>query len=244
MKFRRKSEPPVSESAPETPEASATEPSLEAAPVEDGRTPTPALDGPEVGPFDAEDLPEDDTARIDLGSLLVGSEEDRELRLQVDDKSGTVQAVVLAGSDGAVEVRAFAAPRHGDLWSEVRPQIAADMEQRGGTAVAQQGRFGEELRCEISVPRPEGGQAKQLSRIVGINGSRWMMRVTFLGRPAQEPDDALDWERTVTSLAVRRGDHAMAVGEALPVVLPEGARKVGPAETNNVAGPARPPQPS
>ncbi len=34
---------------------------------------------------------------------------------------------MLAGPDGALELRAFAAPRNGDLWSEVRPQIAGDV---------------------------------------------------------------------------------------------------------------------
>ena len=37
-----------------------------------------------------------------------------------------------------------------------------------------------------------------------------------------------DWEDTVTKVAVRRGAQAMAVGEPLPVVLPETARRVPP----------------
>ena len=236
MKFRRKSQDAASE------ESTAPEESLEQGPDADQQedhapTATPALDDPTSGPFDADDLPEDDGPRIDLGSLLIGSEPGRELRLQVDDKTGNVQAIVLAGSDGAVEVRAFAAPRHGDLWSDVRPQIAADMVQRGGVATVTEGRFGDELHCELQIARPEGGQVRQISRIVGINGPRWMLRVTFLGRPAAEPDNALDWEKTITQLAVRRGDHAMAVGEPLPVILPENARKVGPAAQNPVADP-------
>ncbi len=59
--------------------------------------------------------------RLDLGSLLITPEPGRELRLQVDERTQAVQAVLLAGSDGALELRAFAAPRNGDLWSEVRP---------------------------------------------------------------------------------------------------------------------------
>jgi hypothetical protein len=74
-------------------------------------------DGAVAGPYDADDLPEDGAERVDLGSLLIVPEPGRELRLQVDEASGTVQSVVLAGSDGALELRAFAAPRNGDLWS-------------------------------------------------------------------------------------------------------------------------------
>ena len=81
---------------------------------------------------DAEDLTEEELAdRIDLGSLLILPPADgKELRLQVDEASGTVQSVLIAGPDGVVELRAFAAPRNGDLWSEVRPAIAADMARR------------------------------------------------------------------------------------------------------------------
>jgi hypothetical protein len=177
------------------------------------------------GPFDADELPDDDLERVDLGSLLIAPPSDRELRMQVDEASGTVQSVMLAGPDGAVEIRAFAAPRNGDLWSEVRPKIAADMAQRGGTASEREGRFGPELVCEMQVQRPEGN-AVQHSRIVGINGSRWLLRATFLGAPARDAADAGAWEDLLTTIAVRRGSSPMMVGEPLPLVLPESARRV------------------
>ncbi|HET9420363.1 MAG TPA: DUF3710 domain-containing protein [Nocardioides sp.] len=183
---------------------------------------------PARGPFDVDDLPEDDVTRVDLGSLLIEPEQGRELRLQVDEASGAVQSVLLAGQDGAIEIRAFAAPRNGDLWSEVRPQIAADMAQKGGTATEREGRFGPELVCQVQVKRKEGGTATQPSRIIGINGPRWLLRATFFGKPALEPETAADWEDTVTRIAVRRGDHAMPVGEPLPVTLPDEARRVSP----------------
>ena len=63
------------------------------------------------------------------------------------------------------------------------------MAQRGGTATEREGRFGTELMCEMRVERPEG-PAMQPSRIIGINGSRWLLRATLLGRPALEPDAA------------------------------------------------------
>ena len=178
-----------------------------------------------AGPFDVDELPDDDVQRVDLGSLLIQPEPGRELRLQVDEKSGAVQSVLLAGKDGAIEIRAFAAPRNGDLWSEVRPQIAADLARKGGTATEREGRFGPELVCQMQVQRKEGGTATQPSRIVGINGPRWLLRATFFGRPAAEPDAATEWEDAVTKIAVRRGDQAMRVGEPLPVTVPDEARR-------------------
>lgn len=183
---------------------------------------------PAQGPFDADDLPDDGVERMDLGSLLLEPEDGLELRLQVDESTGQVQSVMLAGEDGALELRAFAAPRNGDLWGEVRPAIAADMAQHGGTASEREGRFGTELVCRLTVRLEDGSTATQPSRIIGINGPRWMLRATLLGRPAVELDDAAGWEDTITRVAVRRGAGAMPVGDMLPVVLPEGARRVDP----------------
>jgi hypothetical protein len=181
---------------------------------------------PPVGPFDVDDLPQDGVERVDLGSLLIAPEDGRELRLQVDETTGEVQSVMLAGSDGAVELRAFAAPRGGDLWSDVRPRIAGDMAQHGGVATEREGRFGTELLCQLTVTRDDGTRGTQPSRIIGINGPRWMLRATLLGRPALDVDGSAEWEDTITRIAVRRGDAAMPVGDLLPVTLPANARRI------------------
>ena len=218
MKFRRKSK-----SEPAT-----AEPGESAEPTDEAVNEAVTEAGEAQGPFDIDDLPDDGVQRVDLGSLLIAPEEGRELRLQVDESTQAVQAVLLAGSDGALELRAFAAPRHGDLWTEVRPQLAADLARRGGTATEREGRFGTELVCELSVQTSDGRPASQASRIVGINGPRWMLRGTFLGRPATEPDSAAAWEDTLTKVVIRRGDHAMPAGDPLPVVLPDSARRTAP----------------
>lgn len=176
------------------------------------------------GPYDVDELPEDGVPRLDLGSLIIAPLPDRELRVQVDEQSGEVRAVLLATEEGALELRAFAAPRHGDLWADIRPQIAADAARRGGTATEREGRFGTELVCEVQVARPDGQAGTQTSRVIGVNGPRWLLRATFLGEPARAPEAAQEWEAAISQLAVRRGNHAMPVGEQLPLNLPDGAQ--------------------
>ncbi len=206
MKFRRKS----AEADP------ATDVTKEVA-----ETTAPEGDQGTTGPWDVDDLPEDDqTRRMDLGSLLIAPSADTEVRLQVDERSEDVLAVLIAGQDGALELRAFAAPRGGDLWSEVRPKIAADFAQRGGTAGEREGRFGTELACQITVQMPDGRTGTQPSRIIGINGPRWMLRATLLGRPALEPELAGPWEDMIEQVAVRRGSQPMPVGAELALTLP------------------------
>lgn len=229
MRFRRK--PGSADTGSADPAGEATDESTGAADVTGG-------------PFDAEELPDDGVERVDLGSLLVAPGPGRDLRVQVDERSGSVRSVVLAGQDGAVELRAYAAPRNGDLWDEIRPQIAADAARKGGTATEEEGRFGTELVCEVQVRTQEGQTGKQVSRVVGINGPRWLLRATFLGRPARDQAAMEEWASALTTLAVRRGTQAMPVGEQLPLTLPEAVKQArqqqaeqsGPAGTPDQRG--------
>lgn len=188
---------------------------------------------PVSGPYDADDdLLEDGVDRVDLGSLLVPPSEGRELRLQVDEATNQVQAVMLTGADGMLEMRAFAAPRNGDLWSDVRSQISADMVKQGGTVAEREGRFGTELICSMPVTSPDGRTGTQPSRVIGVNGPRWFLRATLVGQPALDVgEDGVgegsgSWEDAIAEVAVRRGKEAMPVGEPLAVVVPSGARRL------------------
>lgn len=206
MKFRRKS-------------------AVEPADVTEEDVAVAADEVPARGPFDADDVAGDGLERVDLGSLLITPQPEREIRLQVDEATQTVESVLIAGPDGALELRAFAAPRHGDLWAQARPQIAAETSQQGGTATEREGSYGIELLCQRPVTRADGKGGMQPTRVVGINGSRWFLRATFLGHPAREPDNATDWDDTLASVVVQRGQHAMPVGDPLPLTLPPDARR-------------------
>ena len=209
MKFRRKSR--------------TDEPEVEESPAEAQEESTPTH-----GPWDVDDLPEgDELPRVDLGSLLIVPVKERDLRLQVDEKTQAVQAIVFTGKDGAMEVRVFAAPRNGDLWAEARPQIAAQASQRGGVTTERQGRWGTELIVQMPAKTPDGQAAQQVSRIIGVNGPRWMLRATLMGRAAVESQIAATWEGQLAQFAVRRGQGAMPAGEALPLTLPEQAKRIG-----------------
>jgi hypothetical protein len=224
LKFRRKSSTSTEPTAPET--------DAESAPDTQAESETAAAGAGEPvqlhGPYDADDMPPEAAAveRVDLGSLLLPPVEGLELRLQVDEASGAIAAVLLTAEDGALELRAFAAPRGGDLWAEVWPQLEADVAQRGGQSVQREGAFGTELVCQLGVTMPDGSEGVQPSRIVGINGDRWLLRATFLGRPAMEVEAGEAWEQVLRYVAVRRGKDAMPKGEALPLVMPPQARRV------------------
>lgn len=180
------------------------------------------------GPWDVSEvtLEEGDLSRVDLGGLLVTPVEGLELQLQVDEGSGQVVAVLLAGADGAVELRPFAAPRNGDVWDDVRKQVGAEIARMGGTATETPGTFGTELKVELTVTRPDGQRATQSSRVVGISGPRWLLRATLFGRPAVEYRADGDVETALRSVVVVRGGTPIPPGDPLPLTVPPNAQPV------------------
>jgi hypothetical protein len=226
VRFGRKSrtDETATEGAPEA-EAETTPEATAGTTDATGGEPVPA---PTAGPYDIGDVDveEDGVERVDLGGMLISPAGGLELRLQVEESSGTVQSVLIAGSDGAVELRAFAAPRNGDLWSDVRRQMAAETSRQGGTATEREGRHGPELQCVMTVRSSDGRTGTQPTRVAGINGPRWFLRATYLGKPAVEPEAAGPWEDAVAAVVVRRGEGAMAPGDPLPITLPPQARRV------------------
>jgi hypothetical protein len=203
----------------------------EADPVEETPPGGPTVEGLRAhGPFDVSEHPvdEEDESRAHLGALSIAGHPEVELRLQVDEASGNVVAVMLVAKDGAMELRAFAAPRNEDLWDEIRPKLAAEAARRGGTATPVEGPYGTALHMVVPGVTPDGQKVTQPQTVLGIAGPRWLLRVTSFGRPAQEyrPDGLL--ETVLRSVVVSRGNEPMAPGEALPLVLPGRAQRVQP----------------
>jgi hypothetical protein len=184
------------------------------------------------GPWDVSEvtIDEDDESRVDLGSLLLTPSQDLEVQLQVDEASGQVAAVVLAGEEGAAELRAFAAPRNGDIWDDVRRSVAAEVAQLGGTATEQVGAYGTELLVSLMMELPDGQVVPQVSKVIGIPGPRWLLRATLFGRPVVEHRDDGDVETALRDVVVVRGGTPVPPGDALPLTLPPTAQLAQPAQ--------------
>ena len=198
-----------------------------AAPVEQqGKTPRPD------GPFDRSEVdPADPVAdRIDLGGLLVRPAEGMRLQIQVDERSGTGTGVMMTDGEAAVAMIAVAAPRSSGLWEQTRSQIAADATGRGGTVDEAPGPFGTELRLVVPVVSAEGRKAVQASRVVGIDGPRWMLRATFLGTATTDAKAYARLVKVVRQTVVVRGDRPMAPGDVIAVKPPPSTATSSPVE--------------
>ena len=169
------------------------------------------------GPYDAGLVPSDGHHRLDVGSLLIAAPRGQQVRLAVDEQTRQVHAVHVVAGEGAAEVRAYAAPRNGSRWETARTELAAQAADQGVVFQERSGPFGVEL---IHPGSGSGETAVPPTRVIGVDGPRWLLRVTLLGQPAVEPDRSLEWEEFVSLIAVRRGDAPMPVGAPLPFALP------------------------
>jgi Protein of unknown function (DUF3710) len=202
------------------------------------------LDWRTSGPYDigeVEDIEStEESPRIDLGSLILTAVSGSELRLQVAEETGEIASAMLVietiveppasanqkpqAYSSALELGAYAAPRSGGLWAELRDEIAHNATEAGGTASLGEGPFGIELRRLIPVTTPDGEEGYQPSRMWVAEGPRWLLRGIVYGQAAIEDDAGSPIVADVLSafrqVIVRRGDEAMAPGDLLPLTMP------------------------
>jgi hypothetical protein len=168
-----------------------------------------------TGPFDVDDLPKDDqTPRLDLGSLQVPVPEGIEVRVDVQDD--VIVAATLVDGRNELQIHAFAAPRSSGLWADVRGEIAESLRGSGGSADDAEGPFGPELRARV----PVEGAALQPARFIGVDGPRWFLRGLITGPASTDPAQAGRLEQAFRGVAVNRGGEAMAPRDMLPLRLP------------------------
>ena len=163
----------------------------------------------------------DDSAYLDFGSLLIRGRPGFNLQMPIDDDEGTIGSVVLVTENSGLELRAFADARSGGLWDAVRADLEEEAERLEGEAKQVDGPFGTELHVKVPVTLPEGEEGFQPTRIIGIEGPRWMLRATFLGQEALEPEDDSLLTQALHDVVVVRGDEPRAPRDPLLVTIRE-----------------------
>lgn len=180
------------------------------------------------GPWDAsEKAPGDDENYIDLGSLIIRGRPGFNLQLPTDGEGDDIGSAVLLTEDSGLELRAFAASRSGGLWDEVRADLIEEVDRLGGEYEAVDGPFGAELQIRVPVTLPDGEDGFQPSRIIGVEGPRWLLRGTLLGAAALTPSDEGLLMEAFRDTIVVRGAEPKAPREPLMIVVPSGAVVIG-----------------
>lgn len=181
--------------------------------------------GQQTGPWDVSDsAPEQE--RIDLGSLQVPADEGFEIQVSMaEDRAAWV--TVMHGESG-LQLQAFAAPKSGGLWDDIRREIAAEVARAGGESQEADGPFGIELRARIVPGEPVEGSrhgALQPVRFWGVDGPRWFLRGVVNGPAASRDELARPFERVFAGVVVVRGHHPVPPRDLLEIRLPPQARQ-------------------
>lgn len=166
--------------------------------------------------------------RLDLGAIWLAPVPGAEVRLEVDRATEAVNAIQLVLKDSAAQIQAFAAPRSGGVWREVRTEISTAITAAKGTVDEVDGAFGKELHVRMPQQGPDGRQVFAPARFVGVDGPRWFLRAVFSGQAAIDDAAAATMTDALRGMVVVRGLDPMAPREMLPMKLPE--QQAPPAE--------------
>ncbi|MEU3306364.1 DUF3710 domain-containing protein [Nocardiopsis sp. NPDC055551] len=178
------------------------------------------------GPWDStEGAPE--TKRMDLGSMLLPTEQGAEIQVNVaQDGKGKqkIIGVTLVRGKTALQVQPFAAPKSSGLWEEMREELREQVTQQGGKVEDHEGTFGPELRAVIPIKgktTEDGRQLGQRVRFIGVDGPRWVLRGVIRGEGASKPEVMSEIEQVFSDIVVVRGDQPAPPSELLPITVPK-----------------------
>lgn len=183
----------------------------------------PDRPGATAGPWDiADEYPENE--RIDCGSLLIPVHDGFDVQINVAEEQGAWVAIV--NGESGMQLQAFAAPRSGGLWDDVRTEIAANIAESGGSCQECRGRAGTELHARVPVG-DETGQPGPLEpvRFLGFDGPRWFLRGVISGPAATDAVSGAPFDELFSDVVVVRGDYPAPPREQLEIRLPEEARQ-------------------
>ncbi|AGP30898.1 DUF3710 domain-containing protein [Corynebacterium terpenotabidum] len=170
----------------------------------------------DFGPFDGDavnyrefDFSDFAKGGLDLGSMMVPVPHSAEVQVEMGSE-GPRQIHILT-PHGRITPAAFAAPRSGGQWAADIDEFAEGMVGDGLEVTRRTNDWGTELVGTIG----EG-----VVRVIGVDGPRWMLRMTLAG-PASSADALAELAYDVISRTfVNRGDEPAPAGRALPVVIP------------------------
>jgi len=207
--FGKKQDQPHETDAGEVEEAQSTyeEPTPEVPEAATGDTGPFDGDTVNIGEFDFSDF---SLGVLDLGSLRIPLPKTSQVQVEMGEQGPKMVHVVT--EFGRITPVAFAAPTSAGQWAEASEQIVQGMTADGLTVEVEQGPWGPEV-----VGTGEHG----MIRVIGVEGPRWMLRMTTTA-PNGKEEGMRDLAREVTARTfVYRGDDPILAGNSLPVVLPQ-----------------------
>ncbi|SDR97961.1 DUF3710 domain-containing protein [Corynebacterium timonense] len=170
-----------------------------------------------TGPFDGDSVKIEDfdfsdfsQATLDLASVRIPLPKESQVQVEMGE-TGPKMVHIVTRFGRATPV-AFASPRTGGLWETSSQEIIEGMRAEGMPARFETGPWGREI---------VGTGANGIIRIIGVEGPRWLYRLTLAAPKGKEDElTALGRDMAARSFIYRGSDPVLA-GNSLPVVLPK-----------------------
>lgn len=169
-----------------------------------------------TGPFDGDNVEIEDfdfsdfsQVTLNLGSIRIPMPLESQVQVEMGEEGPKMVHIVTRF--GRLTPVAFAAPRTGGLWEESTEEIIEGMKSEGMPVEIEQGPWGKEI---------VGTGTNGVIRIIGVEGPRWLYRVTLAG-PQEMHDQLAELGReTIARSFIYRGADPILAGNSLPVTLP------------------------
>ncbi|WP_306506840.1 DUF3710 domain-containing protein [Corynebacterium sp.] len=212
-------EPAATASAPETAakSADAAEASASAGPAGAVHAVEHDAINGDMGPFDGDSVDisqfnfEDfSVGLLDLGSVRIPLPKGSQVQVEMGETGPRMLHILTP--HGRMTPVAFAAPRTSGQWAESAADILSGLESDGFSAQLEDGPWGSEI---------VGSNDKGGIRIIGVEGPRWMYRLTLAAPAGKEAELAQLGREVVARTFVYRGEDPILAGNPLPVVLPQ-----------------------
>lgn len=203
--------------AAEAPEPAAQEATdIPVAPGATGRIEHDPING-NIGPFDGDAVEIDDfdfsdfsASVLNLGSMRLPLPKESQVQVEMNDQGPRMLHIVT--HHGRITPVAFAAPSSGGQWENAIEEIADGMREQGLPVTFEMGPWGREVI---------GHGGNGAIRIMGMDGPRWMLRITCVAPTGKEEQLATLAREMAARSFVYRGDDPILAGNSLPVMLPQ-----------------------
>ena len=173
--------------------------------------------GGSTGPFDGDSVEIEDfdftdfsDVTLNLGSVRIPLPKGSQVQVEMGEQGPKMVHIVT--EFGRLTPVAFAAPRTGGLWEESSDDIGEGMRSEGMPMNFEEGPWGREV---------VGKGTNGVVRIIGVEGPRWLYRVTLAAPNGREEQLAQLGREVVARSFIYRGQDAILSGNSLPVTLPQ-----------------------
>lgn len=171
----------------------------------------------ETGPFDGDAVNIEDfnfadfsVGILDLGSMRIPLPKDSQVQVEMGPQGPRMLHIVTRY--GRMTPVAFAAPRSSGQWKESVQELVEGVSRDGFPTVLEDGPWGSEV---------VGRNANGSVRIIGVEGPRWLARMTLTAPAGMEEELTTLARETLARTFIYRGDAPILAGQSLPVTLPQ-----------------------